>query len=81
MLGCSVQELWNHLESKFTPGMTRDNYGKWHVDHIVPCVAFDLTDETQQLECFNFRNLQPLWARDNLKKHAKENDEDKEKRW
>ena len=71
LLGCSPEELWKHLESKFQPGMTRENHGKWHIDHIRPCSSFDLTDATQQSKCFHYTNLQPLWAVDNLKKGAK----------
>ena len=49
--------------------MTFDNYGTiWHIDHIKPCASFDLTDVNQQMECFNYKNLQPLWAKDNLAK-------------
>lgn len=47
-IGCSVSELKKRLENKFLPGMTWDNYGKWHVDHIKPCASFDLSDENQQ---------------------------------
>ena len=68
ILGCTIEELWIHLESKFTEGMTRENHGKWHVDHIMPCASFDLTDPEQQAKCFHYTNLQPLWALDNLKK-------------
>lgn len=57
-----------YIEAKFEIGMTWDNFGAWHVDHIIPCVAFDLTTESGQLECFNYSNLQPLWAVDNLSK-------------
>ena len=67
-IGCSVSELKKRLQSKFLPGMTWDNYGKWHVDHIKPCASFDLSDENQQKECFSYTNLQPLWACDNLRK-------------
>ena len=73
LLGCSVEELWKHLESKFQPGMTRNNHGKWHIDHIKPCASFDLSDPEQQKICFHYTNLQPLWAIDNLKKGAKLN--------
>ena len=38
------------------------------MDHIRPCVSFDLTDHEQQLVCFNWRNLTPSWAHDNIKK-------------
>ena len=68
ILGCTIEELWIHLESKFTEGMTRENHGKWHVDHIMPCASFDLTDPEQQKKCFHYTNLQPLWALDNIKK-------------
>lgn len=63
LIGCSVFELRLHLESKFLPTMSWSNYGKeWHIDHILPCSLFDLTDVEQQKECFHYTNLQPLWA-------------------
>ena len=71
LLGCSFEEVWNHLESKFQPGMTKENHGLWHVDHIRPCASFDLTDPEQQKICFHYTNLEPMWAIDNLKKGAK----------
>ena len=72
-LGCSAQFLRTYIESKFLEGMTWDNYGQhgWHVDHIIPCSTFDLTDQTQQQICFHYTNLQPLWAIDNIKKGNK----------
>jgi hypothetical protein len=71
LLGCSVSDLKKHLEGQFKGGMTWKNYGKWHIDHIHPCVSFDLADPEQQKECFNWRNLQPLWATENLRKSGK----------
>jgi len=71
LLGCSIVELKVYLESKFIPGMMWENHGEWHVDHIKPCKLFDLSDVKQQEECFNYKNLQPLWASDNFKKGAK----------
>lgn len=71
LLGCDVDYLMKHLENMFKPGMSWDNYGKWHVDHIKPCVAFDLQDKSQLFECFNYKNLQPLWAYDNRSKGGK----------
>jgi hypothetical protein len=71
LLGCSIEECWQHLESKFQPGMTRENHGLWHVDHIRPCALFDLKCPVQQLACFHYTNLQPLWAIDNIKKGAR----------
>jgi hypothetical protein len=68
LVGCSAPELIAHLEKQFSPGMSWENYGKWHVDHKKPCSAFDLTDPEQQRLCFNYTNLQPLWALDNIRK-------------
>lgn len=70
LVGCSVEELQAHLEKRFEPGMTWDNYGEWHVDHVKPCAEFDLTDPEQQRACFHYTNLQPLWALDNIRKGA-----------
>ena len=67
-IGCSIDDLKSHLEKQFVDGMNWENYGDWHVDHIRPCCSFDLTDPEQQRECFNYTNLQPLWAKDNLAK-------------
>lgn len=79
LLGCSIQELKLHIESKFQHGMSWLNYGvyrlgedmTWHIDHIIPCAAFDLTDPEQQKKCFHYTNLQPLWAVDNIVKGDK----------
>lgn len=73
LVGCSPEELRKHLESKFKDGMSWENYGRhgWHVDHIRPIASFSLEDEQQQRECFNWRNLQPLWASENYKKGAR----------
>ena len=71
LLGCSFEELKAHLESQFVTGMGWNNMGEWHIDHIVPLAAFDLSLEENQRIAFNYKNLQPLWAKDNLKKGAK----------
>lgn len=70
LCGCSVGRLRKHLESQFDARMSWDNYGKggWEIDHIIPCCEFDMTEPSQQLACFNYRNLQPLWAGDNRSK-------------
>lgn len=71
LVGCSMPELLLHLESLFLEGMSWGNYGKWHIDHKIPCASFDMSIQEEQLVCFNFKNLQPLWAVDNIKKGAK----------
>ena len=70
LLGCSYEEFLDHLSSQFLDGMSWDNYGEWHIDHIRPCASFDLLDPEQQAQCFHYTNLQPLWAKDNLRKGA-----------
>lgn len=72
-LGCSIANLKLYLESKFTEGMSWDNYGRsgWHIDHIVPLSHYDLTDREQLLKACHFTNLQPLWAKDNYRKGAR----------
>jgi hypothetical protein len=70
-LGCSIGQLKLYIENQFEPGMSWDNYGEWHLDHVVPISHFDLSEKSQLLEAFNWLNYQPLWARDNLKKGNK----------
>lgn len=71
LIGCPINRVISWIESLFLPGMSWLNYGKWHVDHKLPCASFDLTCPKQQRECFHYTNLQPLWAIDNLKKSDK----------
>lgn len=71
LIGCSVHTLCAHLESQFTVGMSWSNYPAWHIDHKRPCASFDLRDPEQQRQCFNYKNLQPLWAKDNMRKGAR----------
>jgi hypothetical protein len=68
LVGCPVGFLRSYIEGKFERGMTWENYGEWHVDHIRPCASFDLSDKEQVLQCFNWRNLQPMWASENISK-------------
>ncbi len=69
MIGCSWIDFKIYLESKFTEGMSWDNYGKWHIDHIVPCASAQSEEDLIRLQ--HFTNLQPLWATDNLRKSDK----------
>ena len=70
-----MQDLKIHLQEKWLPGMSWENYGYygWHIDHIIPCSKFDLSKLEEQKKCFHFTNLQPLWAADNIKKSNKVN--------
>ena len=68
LIGCTPSELRLHLERQLLPGMTWQNHGQWHIDHIIPCAQFDLTDPEARRRCFHFSNLQPLWAAENIRK-------------
>ncbi len=70
-LGCMIEELMVHLERQFQPGMTWNNYGEWHIDHVKPLASFDLTDRVQFLAACHFTNLQPLWGPDNIARGAR----------
>jgi len=71
LTGCELPFLKGFLEAKFTEGMSWENHGEWHLDHIKPCCSFDLKNEEEQKKCFHYTNLQPLWAVENLSKGGK----------
>ena len=71
LIGCTIEELRKHIESKFEPWMTWENHGLWDLDHIKACAKFNLTDPVQQRICFHWSNLQPLEHIANIKKGAK----------
>lgn len=68
LVGCTWSEFRMWIQSKFRPGMTWVNYGKWEIDHIIPCSSFDLSNEDQLRKCFHYSNTQPLWKSDNARK-------------
>ncbi len=70
LIGCEIDYLMYYIQEQFTKGMSWDNHGigGWEIDHIKPCAKFDLSKKSQQLRCFNYTNLQPLWAEENLRK-------------
>lgn len=68
-VGCSPKFLFDHIERQFKRGMTWANYGAyWHIDHIIPCAAFNQSDPRQVRQCWHFTNLQPLRAKENISK-------------
>jgi len=73
LLGCSVERLRKYLQARFRRGMSWKNYGYrgWHIDHVVPCDAFDLRYKRQQAKCFHYKNLRPEWRFENQSKGSK----------
>jgi len=73
LVGYTRAELMEHLEARFTAGMTWANAGDWHIDHIIPRAAFSFASEqdSEFRACWALSNLQPLWALDNLRKGSK----------
>lgn len=70
-IGLNALELREWLESKWQDGMNWGNYGSlWVVDHIVPFRFFDLKNEEQLSICWNYKNLMPLYLKDNEKKNG-----------
>lgn len=72
LIGCSYSFLKDHLEKTFTEGMSWDRRKELHIDHIIPCCAFDLTLKEEQRRCFHYTNLRMLWSQDNLNKRIED---------
>ena len=68
LLGCSFAEARTHIESQFKAGMSWSAPSSFHIDHIIPCAFFDLTDSAHQRMCFCYLNLQPLTPEENIRK-------------
>jgi hypothetical protein len=73
IVGCTPEQLREHIAKQFLLGMTWDNHGVytldnpnvWQIDHIVLCNMFDLSIEQDRKVCFNYKNLRPWWGKDN----------------
>lgn len=69
LLGCSFDEARKHIENNFYKDMTWGNYGKWHLDHMIPLSS--AKNEEEMIKLCHYTNLQPLWASDNISKGNK----------
>lgn len=69
ILGCTIDYFREYIESKFLEAMTFDNYGEWHLDHIIPIAT--AKNEQDIIRLNHYTNFQPLWAIDNMKKGKK----------
>jgi membrane-associated HD superfamily phosphohydrolase len=73
ILGYTPEELINHLEKQFKDGMTWDNYGDFHIDHIIPISSFNIQEigDEEFMKCWSLSNLQPMWGEENIRKSNK----------
>ncbi len=72
LICCDRQAFIDWLSFNFKDGESFDNYGKlWHMDHIIPCNAFDISDDEQVRQCFHWSNLAPLESSANMSKNDK----------
>lgn len=68
LFGAPMPAVRRHIEALWAPGMSWDNYGSWHIDHVTPVNAFDAHNPVHCLALCHYSNLQPLWGHDNLAK-------------
>lgn len=66
ILGTNYNDFFKYIESLFQEGMTWNNRGKWHIDHIVPISIAQTIDEVKYLN--HHTNLRPIWAKENMSK-------------
>jgi hypothetical protein len=66
VIGCTQQELLQHIEKQFLKGMSWKNRKLWHIDHIIPMDSAKTIEDNYKLN--HFTNLRPMWAKDNLSK-------------
>ena len=69
LMGTTWAEFRKWIDSQLKEGMTPENYGEWHLDHVRPCASFDLAEEAQCFVAFNWRNYQPMWGLENIEKN------------
>jgi hypothetical protein len=72
LVGYTLDDLKQHLEKQFKDGMSWDNYGNWHIDHVIPqsWFKFKSYDDPEFKLCWCLGNLQPLWAKENISKNG-----------
>jgi plasmid stability protein len=70
-LGYDISALRKRIEFQFKDGMSWSNYGEWHIDHKKPIARFMRQGIHDPAVINALSNLQPLWAKDNLRKSDK----------
>ena len=73
LVGYSVADLKEHLESLFDKTMNWNNYGDaWEIDHIKPIASFNINsyEDDDFKKCWSLSNLRPLIPYENRKRGA-----------
>lgn len=65
-IGYSFTDLKNHIQSQFKDGMSWENWGEWHIDHIYPVASMVKDGITDPAKINALSNLRPLWAYENM---------------
>lgn len=73
LVGYTLDDLRRHIERQFVKGMSWDNMGEWHIDHILPLSSFKFAsaEDPEFRACWALSNLRPLWAPANMAKKDK----------
>ena len=71
ILGCDYEFFIQYIADKFLDGMSWNNHGEWHLDHIYPISK--AIDENHMILLNHYTNFQPMWKLDNIKKGNKVN--------
>jgi hypothetical protein len=72
IIGCSAEFYKAWLEFQFDEQMNWDNHGSyWHIDHVKPCSSYNMLDDNEIKQCFNWMNVRPIEKTLNLSKNDK----------
>ena len=74
LVGYTANDLKLHLETLFKQNMSWNNCGnEWHIDHKIPQSWWEYSkpEDSEFKQCWCLANLQPMWAKDNIKKSNK----------
>ena len=67
LLGCSHSSFKNFVIHQLYGNMTLEKYGSvWQVDHCLAVASFNLLDENNMKNCFNWVNLRPMYVKGSI---------------
>lgn len=71
IIGYTREDLVARIEMQFSKGMSWNNHGEWHIDHITPLSEMIKSGCLSPSKINALDNLRPLWASENLSKGAR----------